>query len=66
MVISAIVFAKGALGQGQGQVAEGDADDVAIRLEVLGEGTRQVVEGGGDDESEAIQLETRGDGTRQV
>ena len=67
-VVSAIVFAEGAPGQGQrqGQVAEGDADDVAIRLEVLGEGTRQVVEGGGDDESEAIQLEARGDGTRQV
>ena len=65
-VVSAIAFADVVPGQGQGQMAEGDVDDVAIRLEVLGAGTRQVVDGGGEDESEAIRLEARGDGTRQV
>ena len=63
-VVSAISFARVALGQGQ--VAEGDEDDSeATRLGVLGDTTRQA-EGDGDDESEAIQVEQRGDRMCQV
>ena len=42
-VVSTIEFADVAPGQEQGQVAEGEVDDSeAIRLEMLGDGTRQV------------------------
>ena len=41
--VSAIQFADVATGQEEGQVAEGGVDDSeAIRLEMLGDGTRQV------------------------
>ncbi|KAF8547878.1 hypothetical protein OG21DRAFT_1516903 [Imleria badia] len=53
-VVSAIAFADIDPGQGEGQVANGDAEDSeVIQLEVLGDGTRQVVEA---DDSDAIQL----------
>ena len=40
---STIEFADVAPGQGQGRVAEGEVDDSeAIRLDTLGDGTRQV------------------------
>ena len=69
VVVSALAFAEVAPGQGQDRVADGDEDEddsEAMRLEALGDGTHQVVEGDGDDESKVIRLKAQGDGTCRV